>query len=121
MIDSIILNEPKILTDVALLRDGRPAIDPAGARVGPYRTMVEAVAMRTTGLGGDSEVHFLSEGLQGGVSLGPRRLLPVSLVAMDAPDIVHATLVSQLRSTLPGEHDGRFVRAVAGQTIVLCR
>ena len=37
-------------TDVAVLKDGRPAIDPAGARVGPYRTMVEAVAMRTTGL-----------------------------------------------------------------------
>ena len=50
-------------TDVALLRDGRPAIDPAGAQVGPYRTMVEAVAMRTHGLGGDSEVHFTSQGL----------------------------------------------------------
>ncbi|WP_299413715.1 hydantoinase/oxoprolinase family protein [uncultured Sulfitobacter sp.] len=103
-------------TDVALLRDGRPAIDPAGARVGPYRTMVEAVAMRTTGLGGDSEVHFLSEGLQGGVDLGPRRLLPVSLVAMEAPEVVHTALDAQMRSTLPGEHDGRFVRAVAGQT-----
>ncbi len=104
-------------TDVALLRDGRPAIDPAGARVGPYRTMVEAVAMRTTGLGGDSEVHFLTEGLQGGVSLGPRRALPVALVAVDAPDVVHETLDAQLRSALPGEHDGRFVRAVAGQTL----
>ncbi len=104
-------------TDVALLRDGRPAIDPAGARVGPYRTMVEAVAMRTTGLGGDSEVHFLTEGLQGGVSLGPRRALPVALVAVDAPDVVHETLDAQLRSALPGEHDGRFVRGVAGQTL----
>jgi len=104
-------------TDVALLKDGRPAIDPAGARVGPYRTMVEAVAMRTTGLGGDSEVHFLSEGLVGGVNLGPRRLLPVSLVAMDAPEVVHAALDAQLRSTLPGEYDGRFVRAVSGQTM----
>ncbi|MCX7565992.1 hydantoinase/oxoprolinase family protein [Sulfitobacter sp. F26169L] len=103
-------------TDVAFLRDGRPAIDPAGARVGPYRTMVEAVAMRTTGLGGDSEVHFLSEGLQGGVTLGPRRLLPVSLIATEAPEVVHAALDAQLRSTLPGEHDGRFVRGVSGQT-----
>jgi N-methylhydantoinase A/oxoprolinase/acetone carboxylase beta subunit len=104
-------------TDVALLKDGRPAIDPAGARVGKYRTMVEAVAMRTTGLGGDSEVHFLSEGLKGGVSLGPRRLLPVSLIAMDAREVVHATLDAQLRSTMPGEFDGRFVRAVAGQRV----
>lgn len=104
-------------TDVALLKDGRPAIDPAGARVGPYRTMVEAVAMRTTGLGGDSEVHFVTEGLQGGVVLGPRRLLPISLIAVDAADVVHGALDAQLRSTLPGEHDGRFVRAVAGQTM----
>lgn len=104
-------------TDVALLKDGRPAIDPAGARVGPYRTMVEAVAMRTTGLGGDSEVHFVTEGLQGGVTLGPRRLLPVSLIAVDAGDVVHGALDAQMRATLPGEHDGRFVRAVAGQTM----
>ncbi|WP_339761107.1 hydantoinase/oxoprolinase family protein [uncultured Sulfitobacter sp.] len=103
-------------TDVALLREGRPAIDPAGAQVGPYRTMVEAVAMRTTGLGGDSEVHFLTEGLQGGITLGPRRLLPVSLVAVDAPDIVHDALDTQLRTATPGEFDARFVRAVAGQT-----
>ena len=99
-------------TDVALLRDGRPAIDPDGARVGPYRTMVEAVAMRTTGLGGDSEVHFQSAGLAGGVTLGPRRVLPVALIAMDAPKLVHDTLGSQLRAPAPGEHDGRFVRAV---------
>ncbi|MCX7558366.1 hydantoinase/oxoprolinase family protein [Sulfitobacter sp. F26204] len=101
-------------TDVALLKDGRPKIDPAGARVGPYRTMVEAVAMRTTGLGGDSEVHFISEGLQGGVTLGPKRVLPVSLIALEAPDVVHAALDKQLRSVTPGEHDGRFVRAVQG-------
>ncbi|MEQ9692907.1 hydantoinase/oxoprolinase family protein [Shimia sp. SDUM112013] len=101
-------------TDVAVLRDGRPAIDPEGARVGPYRTMVEAVAMRTTGLGGDSEVHFLSEGLTGGVTLGPRRVLPVSLIATEAPDVVHDALDRQLRSPTPGEYDGRFVRAVLG-------
>ncbi|MEM6482562.1 MAG: hydantoinase/oxoprolinase family protein, partial [Pseudomonadota bacterium] len=61
-------------TDVALLREGRPAIDPAGAQVGPWRTMVEAVAMRTTGLGGDSEVHVVEDGLEGGLTLGPRRV-----------------------------------------------
>ena len=104
-------------TDIAVLRNGRPAIDAGGARVGPHRTMVEAVAMRTHGLGGDSEVHFISEGLQGGVTLGPRRLLPISLLAMDAPEIVHSALDSQLRSTTPGEYDGRFVRRVQGQSV----
>ncbi|WP_187429165.1 hypothetical protein ROLI_005210 [Roseobacter fucihabitans] len=101
-------------TDIALLQNGKPMIDPGGARVGGFRTMVEAVAMRTTGLGGDSEVQAMAEGLQGGVTLGPRRLLPVSLLAMDAPDMVHTTLDKQLRSTVPGEFDARFVRAIAG-------
>ncbi|WP_420861204.1 hydantoinase/oxoprolinase N-terminal domain-containing protein [Algirhabdus cladophorae] len=102
-------------TDIAILRDGQPAIDPAGAQVGPYRTMVEAVAMRTSGLGGDSQVHFVSEGLSGGVTLGPRRVLPVSLIAHEAPDVVLPALENQLRAAAPGEQDTRFVRAIAGQ------
>ncbi|MBT7446686.1 MAG: hydantoinase/oxoprolinase family protein [Tateyamaria sp.] len=104
-------------TDVAILKDGRPVIDPDGARVGPYRTMVEAVAMRTTGLGGDSEVHFVSEGLSGGVTLGPRRLVPVALMAAEAPDIIMPALEAQRKTTTPGEFDGRFVRAVRGINI----
>ena len=70
--------------------------------------------MRTTGLGGDSEVHFVAEGLQGGVTLGPRRVLPISLIAHEAPDVVMPALEAQLRSATPGEYDGRFIRAVPG-------
>mgnify|MGYP000085150334 CR=1 FL=1 len=101
-------------TDVALIRDGRPAIDPDGARVGGHRTMVEAVAMRTTGLGGDSEVRVVTQGLTGGVTLGPRRVLPIALIAAEAGEMVRATLEAQLRNPVPGEHDARFARAVAG-------
>ena len=43
-------------TDYALMEDGRPQLHPDGAEVGGFRTMVEAVAMQTVGLGGDSEV-----------------------------------------------------------------
>ncbi len=101
-------------TDIALLRDGRPKIDPDGARVGRFRTMVEAVAMRTTGLGGDSEVHFLAEGLDAGVVLGPRRLIPVSLLAAEAPEQILPVLENQLRRSAPSEFDGRFARRVRG-------
>ncbi len=101
-------------TDIALIRDGRPAIDPAGAQVGGFRTMVEAVAMRTHGLGGDSQVHVATQGLRGGVTLGPRRVLPVSLIAVEAPEVVHAELDAQLRTTTAGEYDARFARRVPG-------
>ncbi|MFK7874889.1 MAG: hydantoinase/oxoprolinase N-terminal domain-containing protein [Paracoccaceae bacterium] len=110
--DALVSDIGGTTTDIALLRDGMPAIDSDGARVGPYRTMVEAVAMRTTGLGGDSQVHFISEGLQGGITLGPRRVVPISLIAQDAPDLVHAALDSQLNTPTPAEHDGVFVRPV---------
>ena len=105
-------------TDVALLRGGKPAIDPAGARVGGFRTMVEAVAMRTSGLVGDSQVHMNTQGLAGGLTLGPRRVLPVSLIAMDAPELVHETMDQQLRNATVGDFDARFVRAVPNMAAV---
>jgi N-methylhydantoinase A/oxoprolinase/acetone carboxylase beta subunit len=101
-------------TDVALLRNGRPAIDPSGAHVGAFQTMVEAVAMKTTGLGGDSQVHVMTEGLQGGLNLGPKRVVPVSLMATYDPESILRELDLQTRSEAPSEHDGRFVRAVGG-------
>ncbi|MDA5558992.1 hydantoinase/oxoprolinase family protein [Shimia sp. MMG029] len=101
-------------TDIALVKNRKPMIDPAGAQVGGFRTMVEAVRMRTHGLGGDSQVTPVTEGLSGGVFLGPRRVLPVSLIAAEAGDVVHAALDDQLRKAVPGEYDCRFVRRVTG-------
>ncbi|WP_343078793.1 hydantoinase/oxoprolinase family protein [Ostreiculturibacter nitratireducens] len=101
-------------TDVALLRDGLPEIDPQGARVGRYRTMVEAVAMRTFGLGGDSEVRLVPQGLRTEVRLGPRRRVPVSLLASQHPAMVHAALDRALSAEVAGEFDGVFVMPVPG-------
>ena len=113
--DALVSDIGGTTTDVALLRDGLPEIDPQGARVGGFRTMVEAVAMRTTGLGGDSEAHLLLEGLRGGLRLGPRRLMPVSLLAVDHGPMVHAALDRWLSSDTVGEMDGRFVVPMTGQ------
>ncbi len=97
-------------TDICMLRNGLPQIDPQGAKVGRYRTMVEAVAMRTFGLGGDSEVH-VDAGLGGGVTLGPRRVMPVSLLARNHGDIVHAALDKALALETPPEEATRFAVA----------
>jgi N-methylhydantoinase A/oxoprolinase/acetone carboxylase beta subunit len=113
--DALVSDIGGTTTDVALLRDGLPEIDPEGARVGGFRTMVEAVAMRTTGLGGDSEVHLVTEGLKGGLRLGPRRLVPVSLLAVENAAMVHAALDRWLSSEAVGEMDGRFVLPMGGQ------
>jgi N-methylhydantoinase A/oxoprolinase/acetone carboxylase beta subunit len=114
--DALVSDIGGTTTDVALLRGGLPEIDPQGARVGQFRTMVEAVAMRTTGLGGDSEVHLKTEGLDGGLRLGPRRLIPVSLLATDNSSMVHEALDRWLSADTVGEFDGRFVIPMQGQT-----
>lgn len=95
-------------TDVAVLEDGRPRLDEEGAVVGSYRTMVEAVAMHTFGLGGDSEVRLDEGGLKPGLILGPRRLLPLSLAAHMNPEPVLKALERQLRQHYPGRAEGRF-------------
>ncbi len=94
-------------TDVAVLDQGRPRLDGEGAVVGGFRTMVEAVAMRTFGLGGDSEVRINDRGLQAKIDLGPRRFLPLSLAAVDHEDAVVSVLERQLRTAHVGRYDGR--------------
>lgn len=106
--DAIVSDIGGTTTDVAVLDKGRPRLDAEGAVVGGYRTMVEAVAMRTFGLGGDSEVRINDRGLKAEIILGPRRFLPLSLVAALHPDAIAPVLERQLRAPYPGRHDGRF-------------
>ncbi|MEW9617252.1 hydantoinase/oxoprolinase family protein [Shinella sp. S4-D37] len=95
-------------TDVAVLDGGRPKLDAEGAVVGGYRTMVEAVAMRTFGLGGDSEVRVNDRGLKATFELGPRRFMPLSLASALHPGAIVPVLERQLRARHAGRHDGRF-------------
>ena len=92
-------------TDIASLRDGRPRVNPKGAQVGLWRTMVEAVDVHTVGLGGDSEVHLDSERR---LVIGPRRVVPLCLLASEYPEIV-SELQRQLMSDERNGYAGQFV------------
>ncbi|RWQ16118.1 hydantoinase/oxoprolinase family protein, partial [Mesorhizobium sp.] len=94
-------------TDVAVLDQGRPRLDPEGATVGGFRTMVEAVAMRTFGLGGDSEVTLEDGALNPRILLGPRRLVPLALAGMMHGEAVTVELERQIRAANPSRMDGR--------------
>ncbi len=95
-------------TDIALLRNGAPRLKADGALVGGWQTMVEAADIRTCGLGGDSEVRPVSRGTAGGLTLGPRRAVPLSLLATRWPE-VKDHLSAQLEVAVPMATDGRFV------------
>ena len=106
--DAVVSDIGGTTTDVAVMDAGRPRLDADGAVVGGYRTMVEAVAMRTYGLGGDSELKINDRGLVISFELGPRRLLPLSLAAHAHGQTVLEVLEQQLRAPHLARNAGRF-------------
>jgi N-methylhydantoinase A/oxoprolinase/acetone carboxylase beta subunit len=80
--DFVVADMGGTTTDIAVVCGGRPVISGEGALVGAWRTMVEAVDVRTSGLGGDSEVHF---DRQHRLCVGPRKAMPLSLLAHSFP------------------------------------
>jgi len=72
-------------TDVAIVAGGQPVIRAEGAVIAGWRTMVEAVDVRTCGLGGDSEVHLDRDHR---LAVGPRKATPLSLLAHQCPDVL---------------------------------
>lgn len=106
--DAVVSDIGGTTTDIAVLDQGRLRLDPEGATVGGMRTMVEAVAMRTFGLGGDSEVTLQDHSLVTRIRLGPRRLAPLSLTAVHHADVMDKALSRQLLSPTASRLDGRF-------------
>lgn len=102
--DCVISDIGGTTTDIAVLNEGRPVLAADGASVGGYRTMVEAIAVHTIGLGGDSEVGLDDEKA---MLVGPRRVVPISLLATDHPGIV-SVLDEQAARPWPKATDGRF-------------
>ena len=72
-------------TDIAIVSNGQPELSEDGARIGDWQPMVEAVRVNSIGLGGDSELRF---GGHVGLTVGPRRVVPTSLLAHLYPQVV---------------------------------
>jgi len=85
--DAFVIDMGGTTTDIAAMRNGRPSLNPDGARVGDLQVMVEAIDTHTTGLGGDSEI-LLDE--NGGLHAGPSRVIPLCLLAEQHPTVLSA-------------------------------
>jgi N-methylhydantoinase A/oxoprolinase/acetone carboxylase beta subunit len=92
-------------TDIAVVRDGCPELSADGALVGHWRPMVEAVKVYAIGLGGDSEVRFAGGH---GIAIGPRRVMPLSLLGLEHPRLL-SVLERQQRES-PHAAQARFVQ-----------
>ncbi len=54
--NAVIVDIGGTTTDIALLKEGLPRLNPNGARVGNWQTNVIAIDIRTIALGGDSQI-----------------------------------------------------------------
>jgi N-methylhydantoinase A/oxoprolinase/acetone carboxylase beta subunit len=98
-------------TDIGILIDGRPKVTEEGANVGGWRTMVRAIDAKTIGLGGDSEITV---GVDGRVTVGPQRIVPVSLIAAQHPEVI-AILSAELAEPEISSLAGRFIMLPLGR------
>ncbi|MGQ9503263.1 MAG: hydantoinase/oxoprolinase family protein, partial [Anaerolineae bacterium] len=105
--DMVVVDMGGTTTDIALVRKGRPVLNREGAVVGGWRTMIEAVAIHTFGLGGDSEVQPSNMEWEG-LTIGPRRVVPLSLLAHQYPAVLEV-LYRQCNKRTSSVYDGQFV------------
>ncbi len=75
--EGVVVDVGGTTTDIARVEAGLPRINSAGASVGGHATQVEAIDIRTMGLGGDSIIRFDRAGLP---EIGPRRVLPIGML-----------------------------------------
>jgi len=104
--DSWVIDMGGTTTDIVALSNGLPSVNPKGAVVGGWRTMVRAVDTRTAGLGGDSQVRVDRERH---LLIGPRRVVPLSLLAASQPVVLNE-LRRQLQAQ-PLDRAGEFLMA----------
>jgi len=103
--DAVVSDMGGTTTDIAVVRGGRPELGSEGALVGNWRPMIETVKVYAIGLGGDSEVRFA--GGQG-MAIGPRRVVPMSLLGHEHPRVLEVLRRQQKES--PNATLGRFVQ-----------
>lgn len=101
-------------TDIAVVSGGRPAINPEGAVVGDWPLMINAVEVHSIGLGGDSEVGY---GGGVGIAIGPRRIVPLSLLAAQHPGVIER-LERQSLSSASSRHNRFVVRFYENEVLL---
>jgi len=83
--EAVIIDMGGTTTDVAILREGKPYLNPRGATVGNRSTCVKGIDVTTAGIGGDSRI-FIDR--TGDLRVGPRRVVPIGLLASQYPQVL---------------------------------
>jgi N-methylhydantoinase A/oxoprolinase/acetone carboxylase beta subunit len=82
--DALVVDVGGTTTDLALILGGQVTVSAEGATVGGYKTSVQAADLLSIALGGDSHITCTRDGQ---LTVGPERVLPLSHLASDHPEV----------------------------------
>jgi N-methylhydantoinase A/oxoprolinase/acetone carboxylase beta subunit len=102
--DTLVMDIGGTTTDMAVLIQGAPVLDPLGINLGAYKTLIRSLETLSIGLGGDSAVRVID----GKLVIGPERLGPAMAYGGPAPTPTDALCL------LEDIHDGNREKAAAG-------
>ena len=81
---AVVIDVGGTTTDIAVVEDGKVCVNQDGVMVGDFDTAIVAANIRSIGLGGDSELHF---DCQRRLLIGPQRVVPLSYLATQHPEV----------------------------------
>jgi N-methylhydantoinase A/oxoprolinase/acetone carboxylase beta subunit len=82
--EAVVIDVGGTTTDIGILRNGKPRLDPEGALIGGWRTRVRAADISTSGIGGDSRVVVHN----GKIHLAPLRVVPLCIASVMHPKVL---------------------------------
>jgi N-methylhydantoinase A/oxoprolinase/acetone carboxylase beta subunit len=87
---TLVLDVGGTTTDIGLVYQGAPLLEPYGIHLGPYKTLIRSLQTRSVGIGGDSEVRA-EPGRP--LRIGPLRQGPPAALGGPAPTPTDAMIV----------------------------
>ena len=102
--DTLIMDIGGTTTDMAVLVNGSPVLDPLGIELNRYKTLIRSLETLSIGLGGDSSVRVID----GKLKIGPERLGPAMAYGGQAPTPTDALFI------LENITDGSREKAIEG-------
>jgi N-methylhydantoinase A len=88
--DCIVLDIGGTTTDIAVLINHEPVLNPLGISLGRYKTLIRSLETHSIAVGGDSAV---SVGSNNNLNIGPERMGPAMLYGGSVPTITDALAV----------------------------
>ena len=109
--DAVALDMGGTTTDIALLADGVPLLEPLGVTIEGHRTLIRGLKTRSIGLGGDSRVRVD----RGKLCIGPRREGPAAAFGGAHPTPTDAMILLGLTRIGDAAKAGTAVAEIAGK------